>query len=171
MDLLSSNQDAGRLLSMLSSSWGQSKVSDTAIQSIDLVIVVILSLLAIITRPFELFHFGHSKILELTLTDYISALKVAGRDSSAGSTSKMSCSDLLSNASAGLRQSAAPLRNMAKDMDCVVGELSAEELGLDQGKARLPVMTASHEAIQRACSQEVSRRRILRCYCDIHILN
>ena len=68
----------------------------------------------------------------------------------------MSSADLLTNASAGLRQSAAPLRNMAKDMDCVVGELSAEELGrLDQGKARLPVMAASNEAIQRACSQEV----------------
>ena len=87
----------------------------------------------------------------------------------------MSCADLLSNASAGLRQSAAPLRNMAKDMDSVVGELSAEELGLDQGKARLPVMASSNEAIQRACSQEVRNtlnsgsdlKIYLPCYFDI----
>ena len=39
----------------------------------------------------------------------------------------------------------------------MVGELTAEELGLAEGGApRLPVLAASHAAIQRACSQEVS---------------
>ena len=97
--------------------------------------------------------FGHSKVLELTLTDYITALKAAGNDNTTSSSSNRA--GLLSNPSAGLRQSAAPLRNMAKDMDCVVGELTAEKRGLEEGVARLPVMAASHEAIQRACSQEV----------------
>ena len=36
-----------------------------------------------------------------------------------------------------------------------MGELSAEERGVEEGVARLPVMAASHEAIQRACSPEV----------------
>ena len=50
-----------------------------------------------------------------------------------------------------------PTLLLAKDMDCVVGELTAEELGLAEGGApRLPVLAASHAAIQRACSQEVS---------------
>ena len=121
---------------------------------------------------------GNSKVLELTLTDYISALTAASSDNSSSSRA-----GLLSSAAAGLRHSAAPLRNMAKDMHCVVGELTAEELGPVEGsatattttttsaaggngtgsraKARLPVLAASHEAIQKACSQEVSERYTL----------
>ena len=164
---------------MLTHSWGHSKVTHVlthappACQNF----IILLSPHCIFTHH----HIEHSckhtylhQVLELTMADYIKALAAANSDNNINSgsvtaTTNSSSSSmnrtelLLSNAAAGLRHSAAPLRNMAKDMQCVVGELSAEELGpgLDKGATgRLPVLTASHEAIQRACSQEVSQSYI-----------
>ena len=51
-----------------------------------------------------------------------------------------------------IAQSAAPLRNLAKDMHCVTGEMGGS------GKVQLPLMTGTGQAIDTACSPEQGLR-------------
>jgi len=51
-----------------------------------------------------------------------------------------------------IAQSAAPLRNLAKDMHCVTGEMG------DSGRVRLPLMTGTGRAIDAACLPEQGLR-------------
>ena len=51
-----------------------------------------------------------------------------------------------------IAQSAAPLRNLAKDMHCVTGEMGGS------WKVQLPLMAGTGQAIDTACSPEQGLR-------------
>jgi NAD-binding of NADP-dependent 3-hydroxyisobutyrate dehydrogenase len=87
---------------------------------------------------------GQSKVGELVLADYI-----ATQNHEKG----FECDTI--------RKSAAPLRNLAKDLDCVMKELPARSDGASVGVSNgssdaksVPVLGVTRDAITKACSAE-----------------
>ena len=86
---------------------------------------------------------GHSKMVDLTFHDYIESYTVDAEG------------DRRSNMEADVvRKSGAPLRNLWKDLDCVMRELQPAGGGGSEGDSgRLPLLSATHAAIHAACSE------------------